>query len=46
MSARLKAGILIGTLIAIVWIGAKLGGAIENLGDEINGRRAQVMAER
>jgi hypothetical protein len=46
MSARLKATILIGSLILMVWIGSKLGGAVDKLGAEINGRRAQVMAGR
>ena len=46
MSAKVKAAVILGTLVVVVWIGSKLGGAVENLGADINGRRAQVMAGR
>jgi hypothetical protein len=43
MSARTKAAFIVGVVVVMVWIGAKLGGAVENLGNEIAGNRAQAM---
>ena len=43
MRARTKAAILIGAVVFMVWVGAKLGGAVENLGREVAGNRAAAM---
>jgi hypothetical protein len=44
MSARTKAAFIVGVVVVMIWIGGKLGGAVESLGAEIQGNRAAAMA--
>lgn len=43
MSARVKAALLIGAVAFMIWIGAKLGGAVEDLGRDITANRVAAM---
>lgn len=43
MSARVKAAVLIGVAALVIWIGASLGSAVDNLGQEIQTSRTAAM---
>ena len=45
MSARAKAIVIVTVVVVVIWVGAKLGSAVEDLGSQIESQRAAVMEQ-
>lgn len=43
MSSRAKAIILVASVVVLVWIGTTIGNAVDNLGAELDSRRAVAL---
>ena len=46
MSARAKAIVLVVAVAAMIWVGSKLGSAVEDLGSQLESKRAAVMEQK